>query len=60
MDTFAWLKASLLMKAGWKFVSVVSGEQFVVITTGTLMMPELCAGSWAFLLMHLVQVYSAV
>jgi len=62
MDTFAWLEASLLVKAGWKFVSMESGEEFVVILLGTLMMSELCADSWGFplmeVLMQLLVLYS--
>lgn len=55
-ETFAWLEASLVLKAGWKYVSMESGEHFVIgaiITT-----PELCADSWDFPLVHLIQVYS--
>jgi len=62
MDTFIWLEASLPVKAGWKFVSMESGEEFVVIILGTLMMPELCADSWDFplmeVLMQLLVLYS--
>lgn len=56
METFAWLEASLVPKAGWKYVSMESGEHFVIgaiITT-----PKLCADSWDFPLVHLIQVYS--
>ena len=45
MGPFDWLMDSLLMKAGWRSVSMECGGQCVTLV-GVVVMPESCVDNW--------------